>query len=427
VLARFKGKVPDRLMAIPPDDDLIRYTKYSKDLYSKEKRKARHSEKEETQEGGVNIMPSFTAHPLASFSRFFFYFSSSGFCTLNFSLSSAVFLLSLKCKPLLYLVYLIKIAIRPLGTLLENSVGSLGAKFAQYSPIRCFHMKVSHLALAVRVGDLSGEALYLLKMPSPRGHLTVLGASLSPLQLTPTPATTLQSQALSTVLYPTLLPASTSICLSSHPASTLVPLKLNMNPTNEIDPDGDVIAIFPTTSTKFRVSSRILSLASPVFRAMFSPHSLRGVALASATALVEVEFPDGSPQALEAILNILHFRHDCVSENVSYDFLYEIALVVHKYDLVEALELWGEVWLRGARGGKGLFAMYVFGDREGFRKECQRAILQSHGYDCNLNGGSEKGKETEMEEENDWDSNLVPTRVLGKIYTSPSDATCNYS
>ena len=124
---------------------------------------------------------------------------------------------------------------------------------------------------------------------------------------------------------------------------------------------------------------------------------------------------------------MLHFQNHCVSANVSSDFLYEIALVVDKYDLVVAMRPWGEIWLRGAGGGKGLFAMCVFGDRERFRKECQRIILQSHGYDCNLNEGSEKGKETEMEEENDWDSNLVPTRVLGKIYTSPSDATCNYS
>ena len=205
-----------------------------------------------------------------------------------------------------------------------------------------------------------------------------------------------------------------------------------MNPTNEIDPDGDVIAIIPTTTTKFRVSSIMLSLASPVFRAMLSPRLHEGIQVtpASATVLLEVEFPDESPQALEAIFNVLHFRQDCMSANVSYDILYEIALVVDKYDLVKALGPWGEVWLRGAGGGgwgKRLFATYVFGDREGFRKECQRAILQSHGYDCNLNGGSEKGKETEMEEENDWDSNLVPTRVLGKIYTSPSDATCNYS
>jgi len=46
------------------------------------------------------------------------YFSFARFYTLNFSLSSAVFLsFSLLCKSLLYLVYLIKIAIRPSGTL----------------------------------------------------------------------------------------------------------------------------------------------------------------------------------------------------------------------------------------------------------------------------------------------------------------------
>jgi len=54
--------VPDGLMAIRSNDDLIRYTKYSKDFHSKEKTE-RHAEKEETQEGGANIMLSLLPTP----------------------------------------------------------------------------------------------------------------------------------------------------------------------------------------------------------------------------------------------------------------------------------------------------------------------------------------------------------------------------
>lgn len=39
--------------------------------------------------------------------------------------------------------------------------------------------------------------------------------------------------------------------------------------------------------------------------------------------------------------------------------------------------------------------MCVFGDREGFGKECQRAILQSQGYDCNLDRGGKGGRKLE--------------------------------
>ncbi|PWW77323.1 hypothetical protein C7212DRAFT_185705, partial [Tuber magnatum] len=129
-----------------------------------------------------------------------------------------------------------------------------------------------------------------------------------------------------------------------------------------MDSYGDVLAILPTTSAKLRISSKVLSTASPVFRSMFSPRFREGAALASATGLTEIEFPDDSPQALETIFNVLHFRHDCVGEGFDHDALYKIALVVDKYDLAKALGPWKEVWLRGGAGGGGkrLFAMYAF-------------------------------------------------------------------
>jgi len=196
--------------------------------------------------------------------------------------------------------------------------------------------------------------------------------------------------------------------------------------TKAIDPYGDVLAILPTTKTKLRVSSKILSTASPVFRAMFSPHFREGIALASTTELVEVKFPDESPRALEAIFNVLHFRHDCVSASVSYDVLYEIALVADKYNLVRALGPWKEVWLKRGAGddGRGLFVMYVFGDRRGFDEGCRRAIMQDRGYDrgeCDDGsaGGGDEGngeKERGKARENGWDYDKLPEKVIGMIY-----------
>jgi len=73
---------------------------------------------------------------------------------------------------------------------------------------------------------------------------------------------------------------------------------------------------------------------------MFSPRFREGTALDSGTKLIEIEFPDEPPQALEAVFNVLHFWHDRMSANVSYDVLYEIALVVDKYDLAKVLGHW---------------------------------------------------------------------------------------
>jgi len=121
-------------------------------------------------------------------------------------------------------------------------------------------------------------------------------------------------------------------------------------------------------------------------------------------------FPDeDSPQALETVFYIIHYRSKSLSKNLSHDALYEIALMAKKYSLEEAISPWMYVWLRNRAGGggKALFVMNLFEDREGFRNECQRIILQSEGYDHN--------DDQEREKENDWDSNLVPTKVLGKI------------
>lgn len=193
-----------------------------------------------------------------------------------------------------------------------------------------------------------------------------------------------------------------------------------MDSTRAIDPYGDVLAILPTTAIKLQVSSKILSTASPVFRSMFSPRFREGAALASGTALIEIEFPDEPLQALEAVFNVLHFRHDCVSASVSYDALYEIALVVDKYDLARALGPWKEVWLRrgAGDGGRGLFVMYVFGDKKGFREGCRKAILQDLGYgsgdDCDDDGND--NEDGEGEGGKGWTCDALPEKVVGMIY-----------
>ncbi|CAZ86171.1 unnamed protein product [Tuber melanosporum] len=165
--------------------------------------------------------------------------------------------------------------------------------------------------------------------------------------------------------------------------------------TKAIDPYGDVIVLLPTATatTKLRVSSKILSTASLVFRSMFSRRYREGAALASTTALVEIEFPDDPPQALEAVFNVLHFRHDCVSADVSHDVLYEIALVADKYDLVVALGPWKE---------------------EGFREGCRRAVMQDLGCGDDGDGENDGGK-GEKGGENVWDYDVLPEKLVGLI------------
>lgn len=79
------------------------------------------------------------------------------------------------------------------------------------------------------------------------------------------------------------------------------------------------------------------------------------------------------------------------------------------------------------RGGRGMFVMHMFGDREGFQKECRRAIVQSLGYDTNRSGQGEKREGRENGEEGEWDFDLLPSRVRGMISVLVSYYTSNYS
>ncbi|PUU83586.1 hypothetical protein B9Z19DRAFT_896671, partial [Tuber borchii] len=138
--------------------------------------------------------------------------------------------------------------------------------------------------------------------------------------------------------------------------------------TKEIAHEWDMFVTFPLTSTKLAVSSKILSLASPVLRSLLDP-------LSHPNSPMEIQFKElsnDSQQALEAIFCVLHFRHECVTTKVSPDVLYEIATEARKLNLVRALGPWKE---------------------KGFREECRRMIVKSLGYDGNNEGA--KGKKTE--------------------------------
>ena len=100
-----------------------------------------------------------------------------------------------------------------------------------------------------------------------------------------------------------------------------------------IDPKGDVCLI--TTDDKgskfgFVVCSKILSLASKVFAALFGPRFAEGNALVTARdAPLNIELHDGSPQGMQLMQEFLHF---CTRpETVALDDLQKLAVVVDKY------------------------------------------------------------------------------------------------
>jgi hypothetical protein len=152
-----------------------------------------------------------------------------------------------------------------------------------------------------------------------------------------------------------------------------------------IDPQGDVVINTSAEGFSLLVSSKILSVASPVFAAMFSPHFREGNSLATASAPITIDLLEDAPAALENICNVLHYKHDLVTVQMRFHDLLEIAVVADKYDLAKSLGPWRDKWLNrvilpdcGSCDGGGwqreIFMMYVFGQASEFKSYTSMAI-----------------------------------------------------
>ena len=118
------------------------------------------------------------------------------------------------------------------------------------------------------------------------------------------------------------------------------------------------------------VSSKVLSLASPVFAALLSPDFLEGNQVRRGHCPV-IKLQDDDPAAMTAICNILHFRYDCVPSHIGPEQLAEIGILSDKYDCSKALQPWSAKWLSTHQTppselGHMLLAAYKLNDADHF-------------------------------------------------------------
>lgn len=115
------------------------------------------------------------------------------------------------------------------------------------------------------------------------------------------------------------------------------------SPLEELDPNGDIVMIVNngslSTKRQFLVSSKILSLASPVFAKLFSPHFLEGAQMAI-HARPEIQLHDDDPTAMGLIFGILHHHTPEDQDSMDADRLFDIAVHCDKYDCVQAARTW---------------------------------------------------------------------------------------
>lgn len=115
--------------------------------------------------------------------------------------------------------------------------------------------------------------------------------------------------------------------------------------------DGDVILICGEDEVSLRVSSIILSLASPVFKAMLQGNFAEGRAQRSSITPQRIKLREDSPEGMIVFCTLLH-RHTiaetCLdSDDVSGvgDSLLQFALIVDKYNCATSFALYVETIL----------------------------------------------------------------------------------
>ena len=97
---------------------------------------------------------------------------------------------------------------------------------------------------------------------------------------------------------------------------------------NVIDPQGDVILI--CGEIELQVSSKVLSLASPVFQALFGPNFAEGQPTSSKASRIQLH--DDDAESMRLMCAILH--HKCASANgIGLERLERLAVVTDKYDV----------------------------------------------------------------------------------------------
>ena len=180
----------------------------------------------------------------------------------------------------------------------------------------------------------------------------------------------------------------------------------------EVDPDGDCLLILTgwtisktvekpeiasepggsdnkkarTATIKMRVSSKHLSVASPVFKALFHQGFQEGKTL-ERTGCLEVKLDDDDPNALLILLRLCHCKFKDVPRKLEVNALKEVARLLDKYFLHDSIpELYVEEWCAALALDHELSEetmtvwaciCSVFGRREKLHNLAKRMVLHS--------------------------------------------------
>ncbi|KAF3912165.1 hypothetical protein ABW21_db0206740 [Orbilia brochopaga] len=121
--------------------------------------------------------------------------------------------------------------------------------------------------------------------------------------------------------------------------------------TVTIVPNADVVLLVGQPSSperrKVLASSHILTIASSYFRALLAPDRFSEGITFQQHKNIELQMFEDDPGAVITVCNILHLQSRRIPSSLSGDQLAEVAIVLDKYDCVDAAWAWTRLWMSG--------------------------------------------------------------------------------
>ena len=157
-------------------------------------------------------------------------------------------------------------------------------------------------------------------------------------------------------------------------------MEVDHNETVHVAPSGDLKLLVDyenedsesTLSKIIVVSSTVLCLASPVWRAMFDPQGHFMEAKQSGSR--EVHLADDDPKALLILLDIAHLNFERVPSALSFDELLKVSVLCDKYDTVNLVHPWASNWIQALCSShlnpgfeEWLFIDWTFGEESAYK------------------------------------------------------------
>lgn len=136
--------------------------------------------------------------------------------------------------------------------------------------------------------------------------------------------------------------------------ATEIPLDPDVQDSKTIvDADGDVV--LEPQECRLLVSSKVLSLASPVFTAMFKLHFKEDVRF---NFLEPIPLPEDGPNAFILFCNVLRYRSDQIPQNPDILCLENLAVICDKYHCTRPFAVYSNFWIQNLAGDASATDLY---------------------------------------------------------------------